>query len=377
MYYPFPFVQSDAWLKEAVLFWDHLYRINPEGLIAIRIDDKLTFAPSRFAKTITDEFGFIIDYTLGTEGHHDWEATTSAAGGLVELMKECPQLFKGASEKDDAYFSWEGSPVSKTDGYLHRLLGELGAFLGEPDEWWYSRNARFRELPGRVYMALLAKRISETSGLPVVTDDTKHDQILHNSAMFSDIDHGRRFPRRLVVGADEEKIRSSMGQHSDGFALCRLTFQTIGLKDAAAVPTDKIIQIRKKCDSERRAFVAEVQNIVGELANSTIESEDDCRQFIEEKAKGFQQAKEWLERSLRAMGVQTAYSLLRASCSIPIADVVAEHLTLGTPMSVAITAVAGVASISAVLHKTAFERDRERQANPTAFYLSEIAKASK
>ena len=158
--------------------------------------------------------------------------------------------------------------------------------------------------------------------------------------------------------------------------LCRLTFQTIGLKDPNTIPIDKIIQIRKKCDSERRAFVSEVQSIVDEMGKFTIESKKDWQQFIERKAKGFQKAKEWLERSLNAIRVQTAHSLLRASCSIPVADMVAKHLTLSTLMSVAIAATAGVASISAVLHKTAFERDKERRANPVAFYLSEIAKAS-
>ena len=256
LYYPFPFVQDDSWLRTSLLFWDRLYCIRPKGLQAIRLHDRLQSTDSEFGRKVKDSVDFLHDFVLPEDERNEF--ATSASAGLVELMRQCPDMFRSAHPSDeDGYFTWEGLEWSKTDAHYSRLLSELGAFTRQGA----TRVTRpFRGVPGRVYMALLAKRIGDDCDLPVVTDDAAHDRILRDSAIFSDLDHGYPFARSLVEGANLQRFRASMGRHRDPFALCVLTFKSIGVKNIGDVPDSTLLAFREKCHAERIAFHNEVRS---------------------------------------------------------------------------------------------------------------------
>jgi hypothetical protein len=158
------------------------------------------------------------------------------------------------------------------------------------------------------------------------------------------------------------------------FALCQLTFQGIGVTDLENVQPRTIVQIRKRYDAQRRAFFDELHSVVSDLQESGIEDADYVSAYLKDRAIKLDQARREYVEVLNAEGLQTFFSLLRASVSLPIADVISRHLHLSEPLSIAATVTAGALSIGAVLHKTHLARVRERLAKPTAFYLFVVGK---
>lgn len=376
LYYPYPFIQSDTWLKAAVLFWDSLYRIIPAGFRYMIFHDTRVFEPSPFSRLVSDEFDFVKDYELERHPPIDDPSDTARAGAaLAELMRTRPDFFIKRMDEGDEYFTWGLHEYYKagTDALTEHLRA-LGAFAPTSGRRW-SEEFRFRSLPGRVYMALLVKQVAEKHGLPVVTDDEEHDQILH-----LDVTSSQKERYELLDGAPIKwrppvrLLGLPASTSSLDFALCRLTFQGIGVENLENVPPAKIVSIRKRYDAERRAFFDEVHSIVNELQESGIESTEFVAGVLEDRAAKFNQARTEYTKVLKAEGLQTFFSLLRASVSLPIADLLGKHLMLSEPLSVAIAATAGAISVGAVLHNTHLARVKERLAKPTAFYLFQVGK---
>jgi hypothetical protein len=60
LYYPFPYIQDENWLKEQALFWDHLYRIVPTGFRDMEFKGQLVH-PTATESAFRDELDFVKD----------------------------------------------------------------------------------------------------------------------------------------------------------------------------------------------------------------------------------------------------------------------------------------------------------------------------
>lgn len=373
LYYPYPFVQDEAWLKSAMLFWDSIHRIVPRRFSEMHGKDALVTKLSPEIQEMNNSLGFIKDYEL--EPHGYWgsrkaeEATARAASGLLELMDTAPQLFLESRGSSEGYFSWGNMEYTKLFWDTVGPLAQRDAFLEYDGP--FGKRFRFRNLPGRVYMALLAKEIGEIEGIPVVTDNEAHDAILRTDALSSQ----SRYKNVIFQGSDDATTFSPPPNMTGcDVGLCTLTFKTIGVTDLRKQPISKILTFREKYDSERRAFADEIQNIVTELHNSGVSDSERLRAHLSERVRDLDKAARDYSQAAKGMGLQTASRMLRASFSLPIAELVAEHLALTGAVSMVIAGVTGVVSIGTELHKSHLDRVKARLANPSAFYLHKLSR---
>jgi hypothetical protein len=377
LYYPYPIIQSDGWLALAALFWDSLFRIVPEGFRYMDIEDRRVRQPSLFAQALIQGCDFLKDYSLDY-GRSPTSPLAHAGAGLIELMETLPEYFSLMERAESQYFTWGLHEYYKggTDAITERLQ-QLGAF-SEHRKLRFARpphSLRFWDLPGRVYMALLAKYLSELHGLPVVTDDANHDKIL-----FADMlaPQSRRYEYLDRAPVPWPKPIRPLGlpgpRKAWDFALCELTFSGIGVRGLESVPAKTILQIRERYDAERRVFFDEIHATVAVLADSGAESGKFIEEFLHDRAQALTKARNDYAKAISGMKLQTFFTLLKTSFTLPIVDTLAAHFSISKPLSLEIAAAAGALGITGVLHQTHLNQVKERLAKPTAFYLYTVSK---
>jgi len=260
-----------------------------------------------------------------------------------------------------------------------------------------NRVFRFREFPGKIYMALLAKHIAERYHVPVLTDDIEHHLLLQSGLLakqgpdwFIQNIRWREMIRDLKkVGVEDpwellskdwgeaERIlitsKSGGGIHmteaNQLFALCNLALESIGINNVSEVSPKTIVKIRRKYGDERKQFFKEMQKFVDTLSSQQIQDPRQISAYAMEKSKELMKSRKEYEKALRSIGLETAIDILKVSLSIPIVEKLADALTLGEPF---VIAVAGTIGISATMHKLHQQLSELRKDKPIPFYLMQL-----
>ena len=279
LYYPFPYVQNENWLKEQALFWDHLYRIVPVGF------REMNFRGERIDPTVTerglrDELGFIQDCQVD-EYAHLYQTAERLNSLVIKSRWLSDQVF---SSDDREYFTW-GSLDGVKDFYA------VANFFTPSGAWRY--------VPGMVYMALLAKIISAAYGLPIVTDDSEHDSILK----LDDLADGRRI---RAGGVNPWNT----GPSREVALLYSVVLSRIGCENLENVSVRDIIAFRQNHDEERRDFVDEIQRLAEGLKARQFVGEDELRQYLAECAEKIDRRRLHLIAAMRANSID---AVLRSS----------------------------------------------------------------
>ena len=104
LYYPFPFVQDDQWLKLAALFWDSIYKIVPVGFSRMSRGDSTIVEPSETERILRgDEFGFVKEYEM--QRHGLARESRLAAVKLLDMIDTFPDFFSSRMKSVEEYFS--------------------------------------------------------------------------------------------------------------------------------------------------------------------------------------------------------------------------------------------------------------------------------
>lgn len=158
LYYPFTHVRSEHWLKMALLYWDKIRRIVPEGYpleddlygIKLAVDDGSVEStnPNTYLQAAAERFRTTVIPNL----QHD------------QLRPESPLL--DAFENIDEWGASYGVHHGKLDPVLQREL--LAQHLAIPDQ----RDFRMPRGVGIAYMLCLAQTISTAIHAEPVTHDT-------------------------------------------------------------------------------------------------------------------------------------------------------------------------------------------------------------
>jgi hypothetical protein len=217
IYYPFPFVQDENWLKEQAFFWDHLYRIVPIGFSGTE-HTKLT-RPTRTERVLSEELGFVKDLAVDPE-----KQPRLVGERLNELIEGSPWFKEQALRDDREYFSWKvaGSADGGKPMPVDPPSREVGPEDLKPRTYNFEDIIRmssgaWRYFSGKVYMALLAKLLSASTKMPIATDDEEHDLILKAEDILSG-ELGDGVDRASTRGKKE--LRSSERQGAAFSTLC-------------------------------------------------------------------------------------------------------------------------------------------------------------
>jgi len=355
LYYPFPHIQDENWLKEQALFWDHLYRIVPVGFRKMERGGK-RIDPTITERTLRDELDFVQDCWVQQGRTLDIVGTRMRSLVLNPRWREAHGWLMDTDER--AYFTWARQEETKFVPGLR--MDESWFMMPTGDAWRY--------IPGMIYMALLAKQVSASCGIPIVTDDAEHDLILKWNDLVPDFDE--------IPGWTEELNRLArlygwatppIPVTSDRTALLYMVIlQRVGCEKLADVSPKRIVGFRKKYDDERRDFVDEVQRLASGLTTHTYVGEVELQQYLRECAEKIDKKRRNMVAALRGARIETV--LRSAAVSAPLIA----GVTGGLPRIGA--ALSEVLGTGAILYGARRARRTDFLKDSAAYYLLSMEK---
>lgn len=251
LYYPHINLTNKNWIKHALLLWDNISRIVPPSVEPSDSEDIIT---------IKSESKFINDYkpTSGDTAQAFYNFSQELKPILESDLFFNDRFFRRQRERRDyerdfqnrrSFFSemMQSSGtyihVEKLDRDLKEYLIDKGIAIPGQREWenWVKIDSEI----GFLYMTYFAKSISKNKSLPIVTDV---EQSFSTSLYF------------------ESPINSDYKNQFE-YKLGNLLIETIVPKNINDVPLDKILNVRRKYDSERTAFFNEISNLSNSISD--------------------------------------------------------------------------------------------------------------
>ncbi|MBA7546428.1 hypothetical protein ES705_38819 [subsurface metagenome] len=237
IYYPGFEVQSEEWLKFALLYIDHLKPIIPES------GDRYL---SHLSKRLREETDLIAphrpEYTEGC-------SATLDAITLVERMLRSPRRYRDTLGEGDFVAAWKTPENQVFTLFEEKFSNEWEHFclfnrLGRssPDGLRVARSL------GLVYMSFLAQVISEIREMPTLTDHPRMDQI---SILTRKVHPHLRKRLRIAKGVLDLKVPQNL----------------------AGISIDKIISLRNEPDFKARlhAFHRELNTWITDVEEGRAE----------------------------------------------------------------------------------------------------------
>jgi hypothetical protein len=335
-------MQDENWLKEQALFWDSLYRIVPSGFREMQVEGQAVH-PTRTESVFRDEIDFVKDCTVEESKH-----LHVVGERLYSLMRQSEWFKENTFADTREYFTWghvegtKGFWYQTQEEYLHYFL--QGVFLTHSGAWRY--------FPGKVYMALLAKLLSISYRMPVVTDNMEHDLIL--KAEDIEPDRGEELYKTRLASPEDPGTQTAL--------LYSVVFKRVGCASLDDVSPRRIIEFRRNHDEERRAFVDEVQSLAAGMKSRTYTSDAELQQYLSECAEKIDRKRRTLIAAMRGNRID---AVLRASAiSAPL---IAGAITGSLPEIGA--SVGGTLGITAILYGSRRGRRTDMNKDLATSYL--------
>ncbi len=244
LYYPHINITNKNWLKNAFLFWDKLSRIVPSSIEPSDSEDviKLKYetgfledhAPERYevSQTFKDFGKFLMRFIESREFYDNYQRRhrDHFENNYREMQFDSDSRYRRTLFKSIVKSSGTYLHVDKIDENLKKLLFRKGLAIPGDNSWedWIKIDNDI----GYLYMTYLAKSISKSNSLPIVTD-VEHlysASILFEPQIFKD------------YNADFE------------YRLGNLLIATYIPKNINNVPLDKLIEIRRKYNDTRLEY---------------------------------------------------------------------------------------------------------------------------
>jgi Family of unknown function (DUF6236) len=256
LYYPYIHFQDEGWLKSALLYWDNMARIVPDGT---KPNDKFA------AKVFSDE-NIVIDKSPSLAASKIAEPFRKLLASQGTRLEKKFRVSTLPEDKLSLIHEMKFDPALRVDLETLNIARCYGDWLG------------VHPVFTRVYMAALAEEMAPAIGArPVVDNATDHVSI-----------SGLTLERliELLLGPDEAKsagagsrlwsFRRTSAQASAQReaprqdveieqAMATLAFRYFVPANPASIPVGKIIDFRNDFKEERSLFQTEVTKIVKEL----------------------------------------------------------------------------------------------------------------
>jgi Family of unknown function (DUF6236) len=238
LYYPWIDIEDEGWLKNAILYWDHIQTIVPESVnnpyttrTALKLCDENLLSPYyvnpqiREIHDLTDDVLKYLDSPEGTEVLFAKEIKEYSHIHPAKLAYEVRELI-------------EIHPDKLPDEIQHKLRRSMSSH--EKD--WLTVDKRFASF----YMTLLATRLSSESGLGLLTNTVENNKLANSARLDAKIQlpKSRRYQSRF---RDDEQYRNIPASLSQGI-LVDLILQTIQIDPET--PIDEIMKFKKRYADE-------------------------------------------------------------------------------------------------------------------------------
>lgn len=364
LYYPFIHFRDEGWLKTAALYWPSMARIVPSGY---------NTRDSRTVRTLIDELDFVIDlppqhatqdvdllFIDFLRYHRDDVQQALARFDTGEMVP------RGA---DDDFRGVAYIHNDKVSPMLRSALHDVGAGASAarpkhdgPDRGsWVAMDARL----AAVYMAVLASTLAQRNGLCPTTDQVAMHPVTG----------GWSIERIASAVFGSPLSRPVMRPHAIQDAESTVAFLALDLvvpENIAKVPASRIVDIRRRCNSELLAFQEAVASVASSLASVVVDDAAIRESYLHDVVRDhFETPKAELERALRGLKLTSARALLSTKLELPaLAGTAAAATTTAVHPLVAATAGAAVGLVNVAADMRAKRRETRRTNAAVSYLLS-------
>lgn len=337
MYYPHIHFRDRAWLRTALLHYDQLIRIVPEGYDPNKVEDYARFSAEadELAAEVKqlESVGFIRNLAPNKDSvsYASNEFFDFAARNLDDPARRravLPLLHRRNP--------WITLPSSKIDPALAEVLCDLG--LARRNEELVYGEWDLEAATGVLYLTYLTVRMAD--GRPLATDNARYQKLLYSRGRLANDD--------LYSAPDNE------------FMLASASFQSALPGNLESIPLDKLLDFRDKHGAVRAAFQAEISKLAASMATARDEHELYSALSAQTEAIARQES---LLRDKLAFSFATFASAV-FSVSVPSYIV---PLATGHPVALA---AAGAAVISLAAYKYMLDRRVATASSPYAYLLA-------
>jgi hypothetical protein len=363
LYYPWRHFQDDDWVKLALLAWDKIVRVRPQGL-----PDR----DSAMIRWLQAETGLFMETSPSSS---DLAEVTSAFAEVTasrpeELMQ---QLTLDAPRPDDDQYAMAESNAPIANRYprfdlyagpaeptVSQELADLLRSLRLAEQWsdgmhdWLSVGPRL----GSAYLASLADVIARRNVLSPATDSGR----MHRALGALD-----RIPEMLL---DDDQPALGLEDPDSAYLHVALNavLQPSGLAD---VRIDTLITFRQRYHAELEAFRQHISGLSGELvAIAAVENLDVTTAHLESLYERVTRPQlDELRKALRGLGIESGIGAMGLKLDVGAA---AGTIAGAAASAEGHWAVAGMAAVLAVVPYAASIRKKRRElaASPVAFLLA-------
>lgn len=316
LYYPHINLTNKNWVKYALLYYDNISRIVPSTVEPQDSEEIIT---------IKNETGFIDDHS---PDHREISETFRQFSRGLERIIETDTFFhdryfhdmhlhgrrymeyrehRADFYRDLVRTSGTYIHIEKLDSRLKERLFEIG--LAIPGRHEYEDWIKIDNELGLLYMAFLAKSISNRQIMPIVTDI--------ESSFSSSI-----YFEPSIVSDYQGELEYKLGT---------LLISNFAPKNINDVPLDKILEIRKKYADERLAFYSSINTLCKKLPE--IETQEGMKAALNYHSKIIGKETENLKKAYESHRIETANSFLTVSVPSTITSLTglipAEYKPLG------------------------------------------------
>ena len=355
IYYPTIDIKNENWLRTAVLFWDSIRTIVPEGISRPYY--------SRFANELHNEGA--LDPIVVESNMDEVNAITDDILDYLTDPASAPVLFgqSNASLGPDKMPQDIAEIVNIHPEKLPYLIrSHFEACLKRSLNDFFPVDHGFASF----YMTLLAKQLAERLGLGLVTDSRQADKLIAVAR------RGCVLPKNVVrnsrrIGRYYEAYGPRCDVPKEIAAGTVLDLMIGGIELPQKVTAKELIRFRKSHVEELAALRQGVVQLVSDLPEE--QSTEAFRQTVHDKYEhAVRPAIKSLRASLRAQGWEAATSgFLKASflSAAPTSALAALHV----PTSIALLAGAGL-SLTATAVSLVADRRKALEASPYSYLLS-------
>ncbi len=263
LYYPWIDIKDEAWLKNAMLYWDKIQTIVPAS-----IEQPYS---TRTAREFSDE-GLLIPYHVEPNMGQIDELTNdvlkyleSTEGAEVLMLREISRSDRIHPNKlpRDIQELVEIHPEKLPRQIKHTLQD---AFSGTQRHDWISVDSRFANF----YMTLLATRLSETIGAGLLTNTTTINKLATAARLDAKLDIPRS---RRHTYHDYDDYSEHMRHRDRPLSLAQGTLADLILERIQIdtnTPVKKILKFRNDYADELGRFRTEIAKLTETISNKQL-----------------------------------------------------------------------------------------------------------
>ncbi|WP_414756034.1 DUF6236 family protein [Anabaena sp. CCY 9910] len=257
LYYPWIDIRDEGWLKNAVLYWDHVHTIVPisvdnpysndtsqellnEGLLSpFQVQSDM-----REIRDLTDDVFKYLDSQEGIEVLFAQEISETHRIHFDKIPDEIRELVEIHPDK-----------------LPERIRAELkGGLLSEGDEW-ITVDKRFASF----YMTLLATRLSDQIGAGLLTDIPGNNKLANSAKLDSKLNLPKS--RRHRYGYEDNRNHKDMPVSLSQGMLADLILERINIDPET--PVTEIIKFRRRYADELGRFRVKIAKLTESVSNDT------------------------------------------------------------------------------------------------------------